>query len=471
MNRKWISRSMRGASIAALCAASPWVMAQEAEEIEAEAEKTLNTVVVTGFREALSEALDYKRNSSGVVDAIVAEDIADFPDLNLAESLQRIPGIAIDRQAGEGRRITVRGLGGDFTRVRINGMEALSTGGGSDASGGTNRGRSFDFNTFAADLFNELVVRKTQSASIEEGSLGANVELKTAQPFDYGAGLTAAASAQALYNDLAEDSSPRVAGLVSYANEEETFGALLSVAFSDRNIREEGFSTVRFDDLGTFRSVGGVPCAGDPLPADCEALRNAYYSRIPRYGRLDYEQERLGVTGSLQFRPTEQTTISLDGLMSDMDGLRQEDFLEVFVRGNTDNLDITSFSVNSAGVLEQFTADIQPDASSGIVPVRSERRRDILKNEFSQFTLDIEHEFNDRLRGNLFGGMSESDFSIPQQATIFFDAADTVSGYEIDFTQGAETPYVSFGDLDVNDPTEFLFTQFRNRPTGCKEYL
>ena len=74
-----------------------------------------------------------------MVDAIVAEDIADFPDLNLAESLQRIPGIAIDRQAGEGRRITVRGLGGDFTRVRVNGMEVLATSGGSDASGGRSR--------------------------------------------------------------------------------------------------------------------------------------------------------------------------------------------------------------------------------------------------------------------------------------------------------------------------------------------
>ena len=144
-------------------------------------------IIVTGFRGSLGAALNAKRDETSIVDVVKAEDIADFPDLNLAESLQRIPGVAIDRQAGEGRQITVRGLGGDFTRVRVNGMEALTTGGGSDASGGTNRSRSFDFNTFASELFNELRVRKSQSAEIEEGSLGANVELRTAQPFDISA--------------------------------------------------------------------------------------------------------------------------------------------------------------------------------------------------------------------------------------------------------------------------------------------
>lgn len=445
--------------LAIICASNAY--AQDAGNSEDE-------IVVTGFRQSLAAALDLKKNATGVVDAIVADDIADFPDLNLAESLQRVPGVAIDRQAGEGRRVTVRGLGGDFTRVRINGMEALSTTGGSDASGGTNRSRAFDFNTFAAELFNELVVRKTQSASIEEGSLGANVELKTAQPFDFDTGWTGALSVQGLYNDLVDEVSPRGAGLLSYTNPEGTFGFLGSIAYSDRNIREEGFSTVRFDDLGTFRSVNGASCSTSPLPADCATVRNSYYARIPRYGRLDYDQERLGLTGSLQFAPTEKTTLSIDGLYSEFNGERDENFLEVFIRSNTDNLDITSFNVNSDGVLESLTANVQPDASNGIIPVRSERRRDILKTEFVQLTGDLEHEFSDRLRGNVFAGFSESDFSIPQQATVFFDAANPVIGYNLDFSQNLETPSVSFGQFDVTDPSNFLFTQFRNRPQSTK---
>lgn len=466
MNGKTYARV--GVSLIALAAgmsvAGPAV-AQDDDDAE-------DTIIVTGFRSSLGAALQTKRNETGIVDAIVAEDIADFPDLNLAESLQRIPGVSIDRQAGEGRRVTVRGLGGDFTRVRINGMEALNTNGGSDASGGSNRSRAFDFNTFASELFNELVVRKSQSASVEEGSLGANVELRTARPFDYGPGWSGAVSGQAFYNDLSEDVGPRLAGLVSYANPSETWGALVSVAYTKRDIREEGFSTVRFDDQGVFRSVNGVSCldgmgdALDPLPGDCATLQDSYYARIPRYGRLDYEQERLGITGSLQFRPTDSTLISFDGLYSNFDGQRDEDFLEVFIRSNTDNLDVTDFTVNSDGVLSRLVADVQPDMANGIIPVRSEHRRDFLETEFYQLTGNLEHEFSDRMRGNIFGGISRSDFNVPTQATIFFDAADPVTGYTYDFTDNPNAANVDFGSLDVTDPTSFLFTQFRNRPQG-----
>ena len=109
----------------------------------APAEPPLEEVVVTGFRQSLDAALDIKRQEAVMVDAIVAEDIAKFPDKNLAESLQRVPGIALDRgDGGEGKRISVRGLSADFTRVRLNGMEAAALTGSSDAEGGTNRTRS-----------------------------------------------------------------------------------------------------------------------------------------------------------------------------------------------------------------------------------------------------------------------------------------------------------------------------------------
>jgi iron complex outermembrane receptor protein len=160
-------------------------------------------VVVTGFRNSLAQALNVKRTSAAAVDAIYAEDMAKFPDLNLSESIQRIPGVAISRDAGEGRQISVRGLGAQFTRVRINGMEALTTSGGTDASGGTNRSRSFDFNVFASDLFNRITVQKTASAETEEGSLGATVDLNTAHPFDK-RGFNFALSGKMGYNDQAE---------------------------------------------------------------------------------------------------------------------------------------------------------------------------------------------------------------------------------------------------------------------------
>ena len=275
-----------GASLAALTmavAAPAFAQQTEVEEL-----------VVTGFRGSLQQALELKRGSATAGDTILAEDIGKFPDLNLSESIQRISGVALARDAGEGRQISVRGLGPQFTRVRINGMEALTTAGGTDASGGTNRGRSFDFNIFAADLFNSITVQKTSAAETEEGSLGATVDLRTARPLDYD-GFKLVASAQASYNSLSEDSSPRAAGMISNTWADGTFGALLSVAYSKRSLLDIGASTVRWAP-GTSFSPGfdalpngaGLPTTVNPAAA---ANNAAYHPRFPRYDRYDQEQE------------------------------------------------------------------------------------------------------------------------------------------------------------------------------------
>jgi iron complex outermembrane recepter protein len=206
---------------------------------------SLEEVVVTGYRKSLSTALDTKRDSIAAVDQIVADDIASFPELNLAESIQRIPGVAITRDAGEGRQISVRGLGPQFTRVRINGMEALTTIGTSDANGGTNRDRSFDFNVFAAELFNSITVHKTTSAQIDEGSLGATVDLRAPRPFDY-PGLAFAAGGKLGYNDLASSYNPRATLLLSDTFFDGKLGALISGAYAHRAIIDDGSSTVRW---------------------------------------------------------------------------------------------------------------------------------------------------------------------------------------------------------------------------------
>ena len=199
---------MTGVSVLALAAALGASQAQAQDKAS-----EVDEVVVTGFRASLASAISVKKAENDIVDVINAEDIADFPDLNLAESLQRIPGVAIDRDGGEGRSITVRGLSNDFTRVRVNGLEALATTGGKDGSGGANRGRGFDFQIFASELFNRITVRKSQSAETEEGSLGATIDLTTAKPFDYG-GFNMAAGAQYGYNDLSREYDPRATFLV-----------------------------------------------------------------------------------------------------------------------------------------------------------------------------------------------------------------------------------------------------------------
>lgn len=131
-----------------------------------------NEIVVTGFAYSIGRARDIKRKSNINKDVIVAEDMAKFPELNLAESLQRVPGVAINREAGEGRRITLRGLGPDFTRVQLNGMEVLgNVDSAMDSRGQRSRDRAFDFNIFASELFSRLEVEKTYQASQNEGGI------------------------------------------------------------------------------------------------------------------------------------------------------------------------------------------------------------------------------------------------------------------------------------------------------------
>ena len=447
------------AAFAVVAAPTGTAIAQDdSEEIE--------EIVVKGFAGSLRQSLAVKRSENGVVDSIIAEDIADFPDLNLAESIQRIPGVSINRMNGEGRQITVRGLTGNFNRIRINGMEAQNTSGGTDSSGGSNRGRDFDFNTFASELFSGITVRKTASASVEEGSVGATIDLQTSRPFDYDNGLTVATSVQGGYNDLSEEINPRLAGLVSYRSDDDKFGAMMSLAYSDRKILEEGFSTVRWDD-GNYRSVEGVDCGLNPADPGCTSINGSsltYGPRIPRYGRLTHEQQRLGVTGALQFRPSDKTEIIVEGLYSDFDAQRDEEFLEVFFRSQQGSIDAYDVVLDpSKNIIESGTFDISP-LSNGTHPVRSEHRFDELNTTFSQITAKLTHDFSDRFRMNVLAGTTNSEQDVPVQTTILYDAVGLVSGYSYDFGSSHQTPSISFGDLDVTDPSAFAFTEFRDRP-------
>ncbi|MCY1646628.1 TonB-dependent receptor [Caulobacter sp. SL161] len=239
--RAWL---LAGISVAAFAAAAPGLAsaqnttAPKAATTEAE---TVSEVVVTGYRASLQSALNLKKNSDVMMDAINAEDIGDFPDSNLAESLQRLPGISIDRDNGEGRTISVRGLSGDFSRVRINNMEALSTGAANDSGASPNRSRAFDFNAFASELFSSIRVRKSSSAEADEGSLGATVDLITGRPFDYKKSALALSAEDSYYRN-GKKHSPRITGLVSNRWFDGKLGTLFSVAYAKRNSEDDTYT-------------------------------------------------------------------------------------------------------------------------------------------------------------------------------------------------------------------------------------
>ncbi|WP_336969847.1 TonB-dependent receptor [Sphingobium aromaticiconvertens] len=428
----------------------------------AQVDNSAPDIVVTGFRASLSSALNVKRNETATIDAIKAEDIAEFPDLNLAESLQRIPGVAISRVNGEGRNISVRGLGPEYTRVRINGMEAIGTTGGTDNSGGVNRGRGFDFNIFSSDLFSNLSVRKTATADVEEGSLGGVVDLQTARPLDYRKP-TAVLSAGVSYNDLREKATPRLSGLVATQTSDGRFGVLLSVAYEERRLKEEGANITRW----TYGGFNNGFNAASTLPGKTIAQINdpdpdtaLFHPRIPGLVSYDISQKRLGAAGSIQFKPTDRTMIVIDGLYSRLDGTRKEAQLQAI-----------SFSRSGTGKPQTIIRDGVVDGNNNIisgrfdnVDLRSQARYDVLKTEFYQIDGTIDQEITDRLKVGVTAGHAKSDFRNPVQTTVTIDAVNT-GNFQYDFT--TRFPNISPG-VDVSNPASFGFingtSEVRIRP-------
>ena len=496
------------------------------------AQDTTEVVTVTGYRASLEKAMDLKRAALDSSDSILAEDIAKFPDMNVSESLQRIPGVAISRESGEGREITVRGLGAQFTRVRINGIEAQATVGSQDVStsnpgsgaGGTNRGRGFDFNVFASDLFSALTVHKSNSASVEEGSLGATVDLHTAHPFDH-PGFVFTASAQAGYQNLAGTINPRVAALISDTFAGGKLGILFSGAFASSNTLEEGTSSVRWmSDLsnslttrpvaptaaGTnnnrFATVNGSACSATAyftaMPAVCQEANAAFRPRFPRYDLITTHSKRLGLTGSVQWQPDEDTLFTLDGLYADFAQIRNEYYLEAnsFSSGTATTVNytdttlgnryVTSMGVRNINVLA-YTLGGATGLDGGLNPtntiktlsatnvgLRNEHRLDHLDTRFMQATLDGSHSFSEAFKVHTLLGWSESHHRNPIQTTLANDygcvattsaactatggAGTTAAPFMFDYTKG-NVPMISTGQVDPTSTTNWFLANVRER--------
>ena len=480
--------------------------------------ETMETVTVTGFKASLEKALDMKRDAIGATDSILAEDIAKFPDLNVSESLQRIPGVALSRDEGEGREISVRGLGPTFTRVRINGMEALATTGSEDVSGGTNRGRGFDFNVFASDLFSALTVHKSMSADLEEGSLGATVDLHTGHPFDH-SGFVFTATGQYGYQDLAGSSNPRFGALVSDTFLGGRLGVLISGAYAIQNTYEDGSSTVRWQNDNTpqtanhsspamggcastypsttntifingqkdtcstsqrFHSVDGSSTAGTAggTATPYDIVNEAFHPRFPRYDLVTNHEKRLGLTGSVQWQPEDNTLFTLDALFADFAVQREESYIEANSFSNNfatsslgsgipaswgiKQIDVTSYTLDAA------TNNVNALTANN-VGARIEHRLDHLDTRFMQTTLDATHSFTDSFKVHGLLGWSESHHRNPIQTTLTYDyGAPGIQNFAYSYDGPSANPMLNFGSVTdgsgaVTSLSGWFLSQVRER--------
>jgi TonB-dependent receptor len=309
------------------------IEAPESDEVQpddAPGSQEGEAIVVTGFRASLANALGQKRRSDQIIDAITAEDIADFPDANLAESIQRLPGVSIDRDNGEGRSITVRGLGGDFQMTRLNGADALAVAGGNSSDAGANRSRGFDFNTFASELFSNIRVTKTVAAVNDEGSLGAIIDLTTGRPLSYRDNRYLI-GVEGEYRENGSTWNPRLTALISQRIT-DNFGILASVAYQEQRQQIDRYSRgigsfeyvyrnsqipgVTPPVFGFARPGGTGPTFGSDPAAYARLTPTTIFPALPSINRQDLEYDRLGATATAQWRPSSRTEIVLDGVYS-----------------------------------------------------------------------------------------------------------------------------------------------------------
>ena len=440
-------------------AAAPAAQAAQPAPAPAADDQTQD-VVVTGFRRSLEQAINLKRESIGSVDAIVAEDVAKFPDQNLAESLQRIAGVAITRDGGEGRQITVRGLGSQFTVTRVNGIPAQASSMLAGSGGSANRDRSFDFNVFASELFRSLVIHKTAEPSIDEGSLGAVVDLNTGNPLGGHAGLSLIASAAGSYNDLSKKVGPRLTGLIGWKNADGTFGINASLAYTSGKTLELGNNTTRWAQA-PFGSVttGGVTTACFAGSAyvhstACDQAALAFHPRIPRYGVISHDRQRIGATGSIEWQPSESTHLEIDGLWSRYHEERTEKWLEILFRSNEKGIAVVNPTYDANNNLIKGTFNNAYD--------RQENYRQIQNNTFYQISGTLTQQIGDKFKINLVGGLSRSVSDVPLATTLMIDNK-TAQGYSYDYTN-MRFPVLAFG-TSVTDPANYQLAEVRDAPT------
>ncbi|NVK11809.1 MAG: TonB-dependent receptor [Gammaproteobacteria bacterium] len=309
-----------GISVAlGLFAAAP-AFAQDADTEEPE---QIEEVYVTGIRASLQSSQDTKRDSSGIVDAITAEDIGKFPDTNLAESLQRITGVSIDRSRGEGSKVTVRGFGPDYNLVLLNGRQMPTASGTS---------RSFDFGNLASEGVSSVEVYKTGKAHTPTGGIGATLNIRTTRPLE-NPGLNATVGLKGVHDTSTHDGdslTPEISGLFSNTFADDTIGVALTAV---HQVRDSGANTASVGGWRTFDGAvdncwcgagpsewGGIPPQGDPNQVNRPGPGDLY--SVPQnigYEFADYHRVRNNGQLTLQWEPIADLRATLDYTYSEVE--------------------------------------------------------------------------------------------------------------------------------------------------------
>lgn len=286
--RNKLSDAIKLANKSALMLGSVAAVAMMGFAVTANAQESaseLEEVIVTGIRGALKNAVDIKRNSTAVVDAVSAEDVGKFPDSDVGQSLGRIPGITVGREFGQGASVSIRGTAPQMTLTTLNGQTVASTGWYDQKA----TDRSFNYSLLPSQLIGGMEVYKSSQADLNEGGAGGTVIIKTRKPLDMPAN-SVYVGVKAKTGTVADDVTPEVSGLYSWKNDEESFGILVAGAFEEGDYVRRGTES----DYQWWSDVSPTT--------------------------FTQERERTALDVTAQFKPTDNLSFGIHALSLDLKG-------------------------------------------------------------------------------------------------------------------------------------------------------
>lgn len=439
-------------------------------------------VVVTGFRQSLEVSLESKRDSVNFTDSISAEDVGKLPDNNLAEALQRVPGVQISRTNGEGQQISLRGMGPSFARVLLDGMPVSAASEGSVDQQARNR--EFDFDLLPSEIFSTLQVSKTPRAGIVEGGLAGTVDLRTPRPFDY-SDFQASYQLQGAYQSTSEEVDPRGSFLIS-KNWSDRLGALLSFSMSQRTFRTDGWTSQGWTsgrmpgrDHSQFpRYAGGfdwnLPSLANvanrgPDFVNESGLTNAQLAdtQLPRLGRPETqvgERDRVGGTLALQWAPTDTLSFNLDVIYAKL----QSDFDRY-----TNNLLVRNTSGTTAGATgfgfitpSNFVVDGNNTLTRGTLlnaKFWSENRLFEQESDFKHLGIGAAWQITDNIGLDVKASKAESDFRWRMTTYLFLSRPG-----QVDIAVPDRIPIIT-PQLDLANVANWQFDTVRVQPRTREE--
>ncbi|MDO6692813.1 TonB-dependent receptor [Aliiglaciecola sp. 3_MG-2023] len=390
-------------------------------------DQNVEVISVRGVVSSLKRAMEDKKQSAVVSDGIAAEDLGKFPDLNVAESLQRITGVSIDRSGGEGQAVTVRGFGPQFNTVLVNGRQMATD----------SAGREFNFDILAADQIVGADVYKTSTSNLQEGGMGGTVNVSTAKPFDNN-GFNLVGSLKGVYESLSEETSPAASVLISNTFNEDRFGALLAVSHQERDVQ-----------INRIETAGWRPNQRIENSVDGVLFENAY---IPRnWDQIVDQQERTRTNASLvlQYAPSDDVVITVDGFISkfEVDSVAT-DLASWFEPDRVGSAQIDE----ATGTLISFTQGIGIDAQGSGNPATDfvSHTRNSRDSTTKGFGINVEWALTDQLEATF--DISTSEAENDRAGKDRFNVIGIINEYEFDNTGSIPTVrHDGFGDGNLPD--------------------